>query len=143
MGLGSLQMLVIESLAETMDLASEPEFEGIDRVIVYLRGCGVAAFKRSGESGSLELERLIFHPTTLEGEWHRLRPGRTFGAASILTALILLWRVFSNVCRASLARRNKKNCKCNPRTILSIEKRNAKKSCWRRLQRNDQHMHYR
>ena len=58
-----------------------------NRVIVYLRGAGVAIYQRQAGK-QLSLQRFVYHPDYLEGDWHSNRPGLTVGATSILTASI-------------------------------------------------------
>ena len=66
-----------------------------NRVIVYLRGAGVAIYQRqAGEQ--LSLQRFVYHPDYLEGDWHSNRPGLTVGATSILTASIARHLLGSN-----------------------------------------------
>jgi hypothetical protein len=93
---------------ELMEGASSQDLGRCRRVIVHFGGSGVASFTRCGlrfgppEAGAgdknesrpaptdqARFERLVYDPEHLEGMWRARRPGRAFGALSVLTAAIV------------------------------------------------------
>ncbi len=58
-------------------------------VIVHIPNAGVACFSRCGTSQVIELKHLVFDPSHMEDDWNSLYPGKTFGATSVLTAVMV------------------------------------------------------
>jgi hypothetical protein len=91
------QAIISQTLSWDRTIADlEREFSGgpslgdlarAQRVIVYFRGAAVAALARP-MTGRMAIERFVFHPDELPGDWYARRPGRVFGATSILTAAL-------------------------------------------------------
>lgn len=62
---------------------SSRDLKRVERVVVHFGLAGAAVFKKG------ELDRFVFLPDELEGAWDDERPGRSFGAASVLTAALV------------------------------------------------------
>ena len=60
--------------------ASSRDLAQADQVVIHYGASAVAVFRGN------ELETFVFRPQEMEGTWEEVRPGKIFGAGSILTA---------------------------------------------------------
>ncbi len=78
------------------------------RVVVWFGMAGVASFAWRPDQGQQRfgLERFLYHPEELEGDWEKQWPGLTFGAGSLLAAALTRHEIDRNSFPLFLALRN-------------------------------------